>query len=509
MSITLFWMFLSMIASVSIVAISIQKRDAPKSLYFILISLLNALFVIGRFFEASSSSLEAALNGTILGYMGMPFVPVVLLLFILDYYDIKTNIWLKISLLILPSVTLLFIATPPLRHLYYTSYSYYPGPPIAQLMVSGTAFYYVFFVYFFLITSICLGFSLWGVKKYNKTERGPSLAVFFAALIPLLTGVLYMFGLTPLNLDLSQFSICFSAGFLCIAVYRLNLLQILPLAKDMILEQMNDAFIILDNENHYVESNSAAKKLFPVLSNMRAGQKVDISDLFPQLLEGLDGRALVPIMLDNVQQHYHLADTEILEKERKLGICYTLHDVTDTRKLLSELKILATYDNLTGIYNRASFYELSSHALELAIAQKEPVSAVGLDIDHFKLINDTYGHFCGDEIIRRLVKRISGRLRGSDIFGRVGGEEFNILLPNTNLENAMSLAQNLQKMVAADIFEFDGQKIPVTISIGVTVFDEQKHTGLERIFIDADRALYEAKETGRNKVCFYIPDGTD
>jgi len=225
--------------------------------------------------------------------------------------------------------------------------------------------------------------------------------------------------------------------------------------------------------------------------------------LFPQLAEGLDGRTLVPVMLNDVQRHYHLSNTEILEKEKKLGICYTLHDVTDTRRLLSELKILATYDNLTNIYNRASFYELAARALELAASQKTPVSAIGLDIDNFKTINDTFGHFCGDEILRGLVDRISGRLRASDIFGRVGGEEFNILLPNTNLENAVALAKNLQEMVDAEIFVVDNHRISVTISIGVATFDGQRHKTLEHLLVDADRALYDAKGTGRNKVCFY------
>ena len=505
MEIITFLMFFSVIISAVVIAIGIQKRNAPKSFYFIILSLLNALFVTGRYFEATATCLETALLGTILGYLGMPFVPAFMLFFIMDYYDIKPGKWLQIPLLIPPSIATLLVATPQLRKFYYSAYSYYPGPPIAQLMVEGTGFYYLFFGYITLVVLACLGLSLWGARKFSKTERWPSLAVFFATLLPGLAAILYTFKLTPLKLDLSQFAISGSIALVCVAVYRMNLLKILPLAKDTILEQMSDAFIILDYENRYVESNSAAQRIFPALSDMRIGQRVDINDLFPQQAEGPDGRKTVSVAADGAQQHYHLSRTELLEKGKKLGICYTLHDETDTRKLLAELKSMATYDSLTGIYNRASFHELAAGTLEIARAQKTPVSALEIDIDFFKIINDTYGHFCGDEIIKSLVNIIAANLENSDIFGRVGGEEFNVMLPNTDLNHAVALAQNLQKTVEAESFMFGGQQIPVTISIGVAVFDAQRHTDLERLLIDADNALYESKETGRNKVCFYRP----
>ena len=506
MTIMLFWMLVSVIISVVIVAIAIQKRDAPKSFYFLIISILNALFVLGRYFEAIATSLDAALHATILGYLGMPYVPVFLLLFIMDYYDIKTSRLLKVLLLIPPSFIILLISTPPLRQYYYRNYSFYPGPPIAQLMVEGTLIYYMFFSYFFLLTAVCLAFPLLNFKKNNKAERWASLALFFAGFIPLIAGILYILRLTPLNLDMSQFAICFSVIFLGVAVYRMNLLKILPLAKDTILEQMTDAYIIFDHENRYVESNSAAKNLFPAIANLSPGQKAEPEEIFPPLTEGLDGRIMVPIMVDNALLHYHLSKTEISQKEKRLGICYTLHDVTDTRKLLSELKLMATYDSLTNIYNRASFYDLTAHALEIARGQETPICAFEIDIDHFKIINDTYGHLCGDEILKTLVNKIAGRLRDADIFGRIGGEEFTVLLPNTNLENAMILAQDLQKMVDAEPFIFGDHQIRVTISIGVALYDAQRHADFEHLFIDVDSALYEAKEKGRNRVCFHGPD---
>ena len=505
MSLILLWMLLTIFVSAVILAISIQKRDAPKSLYFIILSLLITFYVTGRFFEASASGLEAGYLGTILGYIGLPFVPLALLLFILDYYNIEIKKWLMIFLSVPPLITSLLVSTPSLRKYYYIEYSYFPGPPIAQIMVEGNTYYYIFFCYYFLLLVVCMGFSLWGAIKYSKVERWPSLAVLISAFLPTFVGILYMLKLTPLNLDIAPFALCFSLMLLGLAVHRLNLLKVLPLAKDMILEQMNDAFIIVGKENRYVESNSSAKKLFTILSDMRIGQKMDIADLLPQLTEDLDGTTFGSVMFGETQQYFHLSKTEVIQNGRELCTCYTLHDLTDTRKLITELKSLSTYDTLTNIYNRASFYQLAAHELDLARRQKNPVSAFEIDIDYFKKINDTYGHFCGDEIIKGVVSRIAGRLRGSDIFGRVGGEEFNVLLPDTNLDNAMTLAQTLQHIVESETFSFEAHTIPVTISVGVAVFEAHRHADLEHLLMDVDSALYESKNTGRNKVCVYRP----
>ena len=500
----LWYFFISVVVAVVVFFIALQKRYAPKSLYFILLSTLLVLFVLGRFLEASASTLEAAYIGVILAYLGAPHVPLVILEFLLDYYDFKMPRWLSLIMTMPALAASLMVAAPQLRGLIYSSISFFPGPPIAQIMIEGTFFYYFLQAYGSLMMIACLVLSMWGIKKHGKSEQKQSMALFLSILLPLATNAMYLLGMIPLDLEVTPLAMCFSLIFLSMAIYRYNLLKALPMARDYILEQMSDAIIILDTESRYIECNISAKRIIPALKNIRFGQKVDIRVLLPGLAEDATEEQTVTLRTAEKQrQYYTLTNTSIMQDGKKLCTCYTLHDITAMRRMLAELRTMATYDNLTNIYNRASFYKLAEYEIDMALEQKSPVAVFEIDIDHFKTVNDTYGHLGGDEILKALVIRISSRLRDSDIFGRVGGEEFNILMPNTKLENAKKAAQRIKTLIERMPFEFNGREINVTISIGVAMFDAQRHTDIERLFRDADTALYRAKNTGRNRVCVY------
>ena len=497
------WMLISSLVSAVTFGIAIRKRDAPKSRYFILLTLAITVYSLGRAFESVATGLESAYYGVILAYIGLPYIPVFMLLFLLDYFGIKIDKrpWLVVWIpLILSSI---FVTVPELRHLYYTEYSFLPGPPISQVVVEPNVYYYVMFGYHAVLSLACLILAAWGIKKFRETERSSSIIVFIAVLLPTIAEVLYVLRLTPMQLEIAPIALAISIILLCVAVFRLNLLRVLPMAKDAILEQMNDSIILTDPDNRFIEANAAAKEHFPAIADIHIGQKIDIDTLFPNMSEGQDNQTLVTIESENAPKYYHLVENVIEQHEKKRCICYILHDVTDTRKMMEEFKSMATYDSMTHIYNRASFYQLSNHELDHASAQRTHISAIAIDIDKFKDINDTYGHFCGDVVIIGVVSRIAERLRRADIFGRVGGDEFNILLPNTNLENAMKVGRNLQKLISDESFIYEDIRIPVTLSIGVALFDEKRHSNLEDLLIDVDSALYQSKNAGRNTVCGY------
>ena len=121
-----------------------------------------------------------------------------------------------------------------------------------------------------------------------------------------------------------------------------------------------------------------------------------------------------------------------------------------------------------------------------------------LDIDHFKKINDTYGHLAGDFVLKEIAKIIKDSIRKSDICGRFGGEEFVIVLPNTKLSGAMKLAERIRETIQNHTFDFNGKKINVTVSIGITSVGV--NDSYESLISRADEALYEAKEKGRNRI---------
>ena len=498
------YFFITLLISVVMFIVSIKKRDAPKSFNFIIISILIVFFALGRFIEASSSSLEAAYIGVIIAYLSGPYIPLFLLLFLADYYEIKAPKWLAWVLAAPLFAGSILVSAPRFRGFFYLSIEYYSGPPIAQVMVEGTLIYYIFYGYYYLSMLACLIVSLWGAKKFGRIEWKQSLAVVVAIMLPAISAVLYMAEVMSPNLEFIPIALCGSLACLGIAIYRLNMLQTLPIAKDRILEQTNDAFVVVDHEGRYMDSNVSAKKIAPVLNDMRFGQKTNIRELFPGMSEDPSGERTVAVSISDMQnQYFNFTHMDVIHKGKKVCVCYILHDITYARKRMAELKSMATYDSLTQVYNRASFYELAAYELDAAREQKSPVAAFEIDIDFFKDVNDTYGHFGGDEILKAFAVKISGRLRASDIFGRVGGEEFNILLPNTNQENAANIANDLKQLIENETFVYDGHEVFVTISIGIAVFDKHRHIGLEKLLLDADNALYQAKNAGRNRVCIY------
>jgi len=170
--------------------------------------------------------------------------------------------------------------------------------------------------------------------------------------------------------------------------------------------------------------------------------------------------------------------------------------------LQNELKLLASTDPMTKLYNRRYFSKISEHTLDLAKRDKKDVSTIMLDIDKFKNVNDTYGHKVGDDVIIKLAEILQKYQRKSDIVCRYGGEEFVILLPNTNINGAKIVSNNIRALVEQNIILLDNkEKLKFTISLGVSQIDTQNELNIEPSLKRADDALYEAKETGRNKVC--------
>lgn len=175
-------------------------------------------------------------------------------------------------------------------------------------------------------------------------------------------------------------------------------------------------------------------------------------------------------------------------------------DKTLNKKMEQELLQLAITDPLTGAYNRRYFNDNLTRQISEFSRYKNVFSLLMLDVDHFKQLNDTFGHDLGDETLKGLVKTSSKLLRDIDIFARYGGEEFMILLPNTPSEEATVVANRLRVAVAQDYIDSGNTKIYYTVSIGVTEIKDQKDD-IESITKRADIALYQAKERGRNQVC--------
>lgn len=191
----------------------------------------------------------------------------------------------------------------------------------------------------------------------------------------------------------------------------------------------------------------------------------------------------------------------IIKEPEKVGIVVAFHDITERKQFERELKHRAQIDVLTGLNNRRHFFELAELELQRARRYDKPLSILMLDVDHFKRFNDTYGHHVGDAVLQKLSEVCLQTLREIDIVGRLGGEEFAILLPEANAAQALEVAERLRLDAAATTMPLErGEAVSFTVSIGVAGLAEGDHE-VASMLKRADAALYAAKNAGRNRVC--------
>ena len=178
--------------------------------------------------------------------------------------------------------------------------------------------------------------------------------------------------------------------------------------------------------------------------------------------------------------------------------------VLRTKFLQEELRVLSITDPLTGSYNRGYLTEYLSKEIKRAIRGKHALSLILCDIDHFKMVNDTYGHQIGDQVLKGFVQCIQHMFRDKiDWIARYGGEEFIVILPETDIEGAYSFAERARNAIAQMVIESNDKEISVTASFGVTGFDRdtsEEKILMEAMIKEADKCLYQAKQGGRNRV---------
>ena len=193
--------------------------------------------------------------------------------------------------------------------------------------------------------------------------------------------------------------------------------------------------------------------------------------------------------------------------------CMLVYDVTEQalgkrgmEHLNEELKTASRVDGLTGLYNRRYWQERFDEMHKLCVRREKPSTALMLDIDHFKRINDTYGHQAGDKVIKMLAALIKRCVRETDLAGRYGGEEFAIILNDSSVEDAKIVAERIRQLAQRLVVEHEGESISFTVSLGLAQFSPDFKGALAWLEC-ADQALYEAKENGRNQYRIYAAPG--
>jgi two-component system, cell cycle response regulator len=219
-------------------------------------------------------------------------------------------------------------------------------------------------------------------------------------------------------------------------------------------------------------------------------------------LESLDTCLIVPLKAKGVVNGLIILGEQIESEEFSAYEKDYLFDIA----ILASIAInnaflfeMTTTDMMTKLRLKHYFYTALIDKMEESAFSGKPLSVIMCDIDFFKKFNDTYGHGCGDEVLKRVAKLLQNQIRSVDVAARYGGEEFCALMPDTDLRSAMLVAERIRQSVESTVFEYESQSMHITLSLGVAVYDMNRDMSAKAVIDRADKALYQSKQTGRNK----------
>jgi diguanylate cyclase (GGDEF)-like protein/PAS domain S-box-containing protein len=282
---------------------------------------------------------------------------------------------------------------------------------------------------------------------------------------------------------------------------------------DVILNNV-DAYIYMKDSNRYFKYvNSKVAELFGLPAKDIIGQR-DI-DVIPQefadhfwetdkLVFEKDSKIVInetSLGADNQLHHYLSIKVPCDFTEDSKTLIGFSTDVTELYLLKEKFKLLANTDELTGIYNRRYFFDNAKREFNRAKRHDKGLAAISIDVDHFKAINDQFGHPIGDQVLIKIAQLIIPTIRAEDSFARVGGEEFSILLPDTSRQQCQQAAERLRILLDTTPIEIeDNVQLAMKISVGISML-RTTDTCFQDLYARSDTALYKAKSIGRNQVC--------
>lgn len=290
-----------------------------------------------------------------------------------------------------------------------------------------------------------------------------------------------------------------------------------------IVELAEEGIVVIDKSQNIVLYNDGARRIFGYTEHEAVGQNLDL--LIPERFHLQHGMMVEEFGAGHtVTKHMGARARQIFGRRKdggefvasvqimKIGApakggpgkyyAAIVRDISENKKTEEELLRLAATDPLTGAFNRREFTAIADREALRSSRYHHPLSILILDLDHFKKLNDTYGHAAGDKALQRFTTLCCNALRNVDIFGRWGGEEFVALLPETDIEGAAIIAERLRKIVADNVLVYNEHKISFTVSIGIAQYKDAE-TSIDAPLGRADSAVYDAKKAGRNRISVY------
>lgn len=486
------------------------KQRSRNATLFSAMCLAVAIFVIGYGFELRSSSYEELAFYLKMQYFGAPFMTVFWFLFSYKfYYNRSASFRMTVAIMVIPVLTLFFSVTNEYHHLLYKSVQFLPDSPYAKSeLVRGPWYYlYSYYSYAMILYGSALFFRIWQRAEHQMKKQ--AFLMFTGTLWPVAVNIVYLFGFSPYGLDLTPFGLILLALCYYLALFKYGFLELQEIVKSVTFSEIDDGIIVVDGKQRLIDYNEAARKVFSWLETRNIGLRIDQFEGGRKMLAFETAQFVLECVHDSDWRAFEFRRSELKEHGKQLGEVYFFHDITEQRHMIDKLNELASYDALSQVYNRRKLLEEAEKESHRAVRYYDFLSVLMIDIDHFKRVNDVYGHLAGDEVIRRVAAASKHRVRSIDIVGRYGGEEFVIILANACQQSALQIAEELRRDIEALDILYEGNHIQVTVSVGVAgaatkpaddTAGESPAVDIVQLINKADAAMYNAKKNGRNQV---------
>ena len=476
-------------------------------------------------------SLDAKISWFNVMYIGVLALPTLFLLFVLafthnDAWLTKRNLFL---LAVQPVVSLLLQWTNEYHHLYFSSLRAIQEQGFTTIELLRGPGYYTNVVYSYIILAI--GFLLLsrGALRSSPLYVNQYRLILIGSVLPW-SGSFYseFYFSAWKGLDLAPLLFGLTGIIFALAVFRTRFMDLIPVARSYLVENMCDGVLVLDERNRILDMNPAMEDLLENKVSSCVGRNA--SDVFVEWMEEIDflEKAIetrVELRAGRDPSRYlDLSVTPLYDRDHSLnGRLMVFRDITKLKQvekrlryvndrqqsqlieiglLQSKLREQAIRDPLTNLFNRRYLEETLDHEIARAAREGYSIGIMMLDLDHFKKVNDTYGHEAGDRVLQAIAATLSKEVRRGDFACRYGGEEFVVVLPNIDHVVAYERAEKLRNTLNSLYIPYGIYSLTTTISMGIACYPTHGQTR-EAILRAADKAMYAAKQAGRDHILSY------
>jgi len=482
---------------------TLNKSDYALPMLFLCIAV--CFYIIGYAMELQSAGIADIIFWNHIEYIGIPFVSALWLTAALMYtgHFARYRKILLAAIYLIPVITMILRFTNTYHHLYFASTAFLQTADALIFVKTPGPWMHVQLFHSMAMILLAMGLFAYDAVKNDEKQTGKIFLVAAASVFAV-TGLLFSM-IRPFGLHIDYMACCLPIAcvMVILAIARYDFLEAKSVARSKVFEANSDAILLVDRENRILDYNNSAKQLFENMGvRIECGHMPpELSGNIPALHKGItsSGTRVIELSEGPQEQYLEVSTTDLHDISSSRVQIKTIRNVTEIYQLNNKLHRYAMTDELSTLNNRRSFIKLGQQRLSEAPADADgSIYLIMLDLDHFKSVNDRHGHAAGDLVIQEFGHILKRHFDSDTLIARLGGEEFAILHTDCGDREILDKLNTLLENVEQYRFGYQSKQLNVTVSIGIT--KRQPGQDLSSMMRQADKALYDSKAQGRNRV---------